>query len=57
MDKTIQDLVKPLRGEVKCALENCACIGRNPGDYTEYVEKMTTYLMKRIEEVMSSKGA
>lgn len=46
---------KALEKEIKACLENSACAGRSPGDYTEYIEKLTVYLMKRIEEDFEEK--
>jgi len=37
-----------LETEIKNVLENCACLGRDA--YGSYIDKMTKYLLKRIEE-------
>ena len=34
--------------EIKMALENCACLGRDA--YGEYIDKMTKHIMNLIEE-------
>ena len=48
---------KELEREIKTCLENSAAVGRSPGDYTEYVEKLTVYLMKKVEENFEEKKA
>ena len=39
--------------EIKAVLENVACLGRDA--YGDYIEKMTTYLMSKIEEKYEEK--
>jgi hypothetical protein len=46
---------KALEKEIKACLENSACAGRSPGDYTEYIEKLTVYLMEKIEKDFEEK--
>jgi len=46
---------KALEKEIKACLENSACVGRSPGDYAEYIEKLTVYLMEKIEKDFEEK--
>jgi hypothetical protein len=40
---------KQIEREVLMCLENAACIGRSPGDYTEYCKRLTSALMRSIK--------
>ena len=42
-----------IKYEIKVCLENSACAGRSPGDYGDYVERLTEYLIKKVDEHVS----
>lgn len=42
--------LKQVEAQVLMSLENAACCGRSPGDYTDYCKKLTRGLMDSIEK-------
>ena len=40
---------KQVEREVLMSLENAACCGRSPGDYSEYCKRLTASLMRTIK--------
>lgn len=42
--------LKQVEAQVLMSLENAACMGRSPGDYTDYCKRLTRGLMVAIEK-------
>ena len=40
---------KQVEREVLMSLENAACCGRSPGDYSDYCKRLTASLMRTIK--------
>jgi len=40
---------KQIEREILMCLENAACCGRDPGDHTEYLKRLTAFLMRTIK--------